>query len=185
MLQMPDNYDAQLVTAQRMKPDGTIGVYVGDTELTPQDLQNLEKWRQDGIAAKASQQQAAPSNYTPPSAPSMFSVGPTAPQAGLSAVAAPTRPMQPAQPVRMQQPGLSDVPAGRMPAMTGGPAMQTGSAIASKPTQQPASFNYWQQYSPQAANAAMNSAPMREAANARLSSARARRGWTQPRTNGV
>lgn len=55
MLKMPSNYDAQLVTAQRMKPDGSMGVYVGDYEMTPQDLQNLEQWRQDGIAAKQAQ----------------------------------------------------------------------------------------------------------------------------------
>lgn len=51
-LVLPSNYDAQLVTTQRMLPDGSIGVFVGDYQLTPADLRRLEQWRQDGIAAR-------------------------------------------------------------------------------------------------------------------------------------
>lgn len=87
MLKMPDNYDAQLVTAQRMKPDGTIGVYVGDYEMTPQDLQGLEQWRQSGIAARQAQQQPAPAPVTS----GMASIGPGQMQSSpLNFGAAPT-----------------------------------------------------------------------------------------------
>lgn len=51
-LTMPANCDAQLVTTQRMLPDGSIGVFVGDYQLTGADLQALESWRQNCIAER-------------------------------------------------------------------------------------------------------------------------------------
>lgn len=80
-LVLPSNYDAQLVTTQRMLPDGSIGVFVGDYQLTPLDLQRLEKWRQDGIAyrqhltdVQLATQAVALAAESP--TPSIFSAGP-------------------------------------------------------------------------------------------------------------
>lgn len=48
-LVMPSNCDALLVTSQRMLPDGSIGVFAGDYQLTPADLQAIETWRNNCV----------------------------------------------------------------------------------------------------------------------------------------
>lgn len=55
----PASCDAQIVTSQRMKPDGSIGVYIGDVELTAEDLQTLEAWRQNCIRIRQKAEAAA------------------------------------------------------------------------------------------------------------------------------
>lgn len=47
---MPSNCDALLVTSQRTLPDGSIGIFAGDYQLTQQDLDNVNAWRNKCIA---------------------------------------------------------------------------------------------------------------------------------------
>lgn len=83
-LVMPSNYDAQIVVAERMEPDGSRGFYVGDYKLTQQDLQNLEAWRQAGIAERQRQYDIEAAKRalelaSQPAAPGWASAGPGAP----------------------------------------------------------------------------------------------------------
>lgn len=134
-------------------------------------------------AGRTNQDGTAPRAFEPSTTPALgpaFTAGPVAPT-----MAAPQQAQQqptglgavqtsvPAPNV-LPQMGLSDAPMPRVQA--GGPTMQTGSAVASKPTQQPASFNYWQQYSP--AQQTMPAMPTT------AQTPRQRRGWVKPRTNG-
>mgnify|MGYP000216909741 CR=1 FL=1 len=76
------------------------------------------------------------------------------------------------------QMGLADVQPTqptRQVGVAGGAGSALSGSTVGKPAQQPAGFSYWQQFSPQAATSAMNSAPMRDAATAQLGASRARR----------
>lgn len=80
-LQMPASCDAYLVTSQRMLPDGSIGVFVGDYQLTAADLAALEAWRINCINQRQAQQDAelakrAVELAAQPIQASPFSIGP-------------------------------------------------------------------------------------------------------------
>lgn len=81
-LQVPASCDALLITSQRMLPDGSIGSFVGDYQLTAADLAAVEAWRINCINQRQAQQDAelakrAVELAAQPIQASPFSIGPS------------------------------------------------------------------------------------------------------------